>query len=542
MNSSHVSPNEIKKKIKELLRVYQNPEDKEYLLQKEREVDDLERDEKGVAKYEEQEEIRNNLDAVWKQLEEWELIKKQNTTDTIEIEFVNREKEKNRIDPSVSTSFYLIDAPSGYGKTRLLRQVQKELEEKGDKCFYISIFKSNIRLAEELMKEILKQLGITVNDEKINLKNSEHVGRKIADYVLNEPKHVIFLIDDGEFFDSSIGEFFNQFYSKIYDNIFPQKHLYVIFAGRYIHQWSERIEKPRLNPIILTPFNFKHVSDTLQSYKRKKEFSESGENQLEFVALMMHCTGGHPACIANFLKNEYVYPLKIKDEIEYYKTTENIINTILQGIINKCSESLYELLLKLSVFRKYNGVLLQKIIESDTFKINYKNANSLETKLLNTHLLSRIDGEFIQDDIVRRLLCIQLRKKLENQEFSKWCHEANRIYKEYLKRIKISSHLHLIALEALYQEMHYKYYHSEQTIEDRKKLYDKFFQEILYYYLNLLSTKDKNSVFSLREIFQSETDWEFRFILNFFLRKEHYTDVPYQRLLSEVDNFINTKL
>ena len=546
MNSSHVSPDKIKIKIEELLKSYQNPEDEKYLLQERKKVDGLKYDEKDMFEgSKEREEVRNKLDEIWKQLEGWELIKKQNTTDTIEIEFVNRKKERERIVPSLlNSSFYLINAPSGYGKTRLLRQVQKSLTENGDTCFYISILDAKIQLARELIKEILRQLKVNIDDENIDLDNSKSVGQRISDCIVHEPQNVIFLIDNGEFFDASIEEFFNKYYAEIYEVLSQnKKQLYIMFAGRYIHEWgvNKNIEGPILNPINLTPFDFRHVYKTLQFYDKIKGFNEVKYAQLDFAAIMMHYTGGHPGCIVNFLKQEYTHPLKIKDDIdyqEYYKTTERIINAILEEIKIHHGKLLYESFLKISVFRKYNLELLEKIIVSGKFEITYRNAKTLESDLRNTYLLDRKDGEFFQDDIVRRLFCIKRREELKDAKFAEWSLQANQIYKEYLE--KTSSHIDVIALEALYQELHYQYYNSDQTLNARKDLYDRFFDKILKDYLNLLLEKENQNIRNLLSGLQQEEDWEFRFILNFFLRDEHFTDAPYQRLLSKVNEFIKT--
>jgi len=69
------------------------------------------------------------------------------------VPFKNHEVVLNTL-LSQEKRYVLIDAPAGYGKSRLLAEAQKLLEEKGYECLYIDLHEQN---SEDSIREKIRQ-------------------------------------------------------------------------------------------------------------------------------------------------------------------------------------------------------------------------------------------------------------------------------------------------------------------------------------------------------------------------------------------------
>jgi hypothetical protein len=259
------------------------------------------------------------------------------------------------------------------------------------------------------------------------------------------------------------------------------------------------------------------------------------------AAHLMHITGGHPGCMAKIMeRTEFVTPVEECFE-KYEDRDEEIVKAVAQDIRKSIPDPLRNTFDVLSIFRRYNCCLLQKIIDEKL--IEYKgDVKSLEEDLTSTYLVRRKSDGFIQDEIARRLLAIRLYRD-EPDHFNTLCKKAKQIYEQDLQDSQKPTYRpELIALEGLYQELQIVYYQGEQTLAERKHLYKAFFADngILRRYLKILAGKPdvsdiRGNFITLLE--DKDGDWEFQFTVNFFLRDEHYNDNPYEEMLRQVKSF-----
>jgi hypothetical protein len=226
---------------------------------------------------------------------------------------------------------------------------------------------------------------------------------------------------------------------------------------------------------------------------------------------------------------------------DYFETHESEHREIVLSFAYKIRESIPEALRDtfdvLSVFRRYNYRLLNRIIDAGLVS-HRGGANGLEKALTATYLVRRESG-FIQDEIVRRLLTRRLRWD-EPKRFRDLCDDARKIYRQDLKHV--TSRPEFIALEGLYQELRCGYYSCEQTSSARRSLHNDFLavDGILSQYLELLEAKTNapDTIADFKSLFENQdTDWEFRFVVNFFLRDEEYTNQPYDKMVAQIDEF-----
>lgn len=450
-----------------------------------------------------------------------------------EIEFVNRTKEIGEITSFYGSPLLLISAPAGYGKSWLLKAVIKKLKRKKWKC--LSLFlKKGQHTIRAFAENVFKKLHQIPPRDLANM-TPQQSGEAVAQAILQairQPQKVALLIDNAESLNErNINDFLDIFIPALQDEL--QKNggvkLRLICAGRYIASWNKnQAEKTPvgINVMPLTPFDFEAVYETVENYAQKKGIPSSED----FAVYLMSKTGGHPKAMVDLLKEAFGLPFNsIRQNNDHYY--DRFINPVLGEIRDNLSQELVDLFKTLSVFRRYNKKLLSKMIEKKIISYAGK-AGDLQKQLGETYLV-HLQGEFLVDDIVRRLFAIQLRMEVGDETFAQRCLEAKELYNNYLRETNTS--VHIVAIEALYQELQYAYYRGEEI---------GFFGEngILATYLTILLEKPESerNLSALKDVLQDGQDWEFRFTVNFFLRQEHYTDEPYQRLIEEVSNFIKT--
>ena len=450
-----------------------------------------------------------------------------------EIEFVNRTKEIGKITSFYGSPLLLISAPAGYGKSWLLKAVIKKLKRKKWKCLSL-LLKKGQHTIRAFAENVFKKLHQIPPRDLANM-TPQQSGEAVAQAILQairQPQKVALLIDNAESLNErNINDFLDIFIPALQDEL--QKNggvkLRLICAGRYIASWNKnQAEKTPvgINVMPLTPFDFEAVYETVENYAQKKGIPSSED----FAVYLMSKTGGHPKAMVDLLKEVFGLSFNfIRQNNDHYY--DRFINPVLGEIRDNLSQELVDLFKTLSVFRRYNNKLLSKMIEKKIISYAGK-AGDLQKQLGETYLV-HLQGEFLVDDIVRRLFAIQLRMEVGDETFAQRCLEAKELYNNYLRETNTS--VHIVAIEALYQELQYAYYRGEEI---------GFFGEngILATYLTILLEKPESerNLFALKDVLQDGQDWEFRFTVNFFLRQEHYTDGPYQRLIEEVSNFIKT--
>lgn len=464
-----------------------------------------------------------------------------------QIEFVNRLNEIAFITNIYCPPYLLVNAPMGYGKTRLLEAV-KDILQNGWLNIHIGLSRCTLCSFSELTRAILDQTGEPHGQEDVSTpeKAGHTIGRRLLRTLTATHKNVLILLDNTDtecLTEDAMEQFLNQCLpaiQQVLSNKTPPVQLRTIFAGRHITHWKQRSSTIPLELIALTPFDFPAVHQTVENFEAKNHLNMSSEYKRDFAAYLMDFTGGHPGCMVNILRQDYGSPIDLirSKKDEYYAT---IVEPVIEEIQRHIPSHLQKVFETLSVFRMYNYPLLQKIINEETIPYDGNTAN-LEGELRATYLVDRRFG-FIQDDIVRRLFAIKVRKEKSKEAFIDLCGKAKQIFEKYLK--ETTYHPHSVALEGLYQELQLGYYQSDQTPEARQVLREKFFVKngILQKYLDILKNKsDAHDILAnFMKVVQEGRDWELQFALNFFLREDQYNNEPYEDMLKEVKIFLEKR-
>ncbi len=458
------------------------------------------------------------------------------------IRFINREIErKEACDQLFAPPYIIFEAPAGYGKTELLKVIQRQQFKDNWACIYVELPEEQLISAFTLAEFIAQDADF--HDPFPKHLNLDAIGFILGGYLyqlLNLQKKkisgLVLLIDSIERLpETEIDRFVNQFLPALQTTL-QNVSIRIRFAGRNVGSlWVRHSTKFPLKIVPLSPFRFKFVQETV-----KRQLPNIQDHDT-FAAHLMHITGGHPGCMAEIIEGA-----KVNDQNAdtYFQERENEHRKIILKYANKTREAIPENLLNtfdiLSVFRRYNLRLLQKMIEEEIIEYSREFLN-LERELTATYLVKRRNG-FIQDDIVRRLLALRLRWE-EPDKFLDLCSKAKNIYYQDLESPYSREEQH-IAIESIFGELMAEFYQTDQSIDQRKLLKESFFSSsgILHKYLASLNSKRfsleiKQNLVKLLEDENGEEDWEFRFIVNFFMRADQYNNEPFDELLKQVKAF-----
>jgi hypothetical protein len=462
------------------------------------------------------------------------------------IPFINREDEI-RVLLDSHVPYYLVDAPAGYGKTALLKRLKSHFEERGWLCAYAAV-KEHSTLVE-VVTSLADDLGAT-NFLNRALLPVQRLGialvRCWGARVLNITG-VILLID----FDKKPAP---ALFKEIVEKLIPvtQDNLKilnffrdgvkfrVILTGRHLVGRKEvRTDKLRLQPVLLKPFDYVVIRESARQYLT----NHADDTVSQIAAHLIYLTGGHPGCVARALEMYRDSGLSPDLFVEFYSQDicKNIVAPAINAIIKGFPESFPDfrsvVFERFGVLRYADHVILDYIAQDELS--NIEGGYALEAKLLATYLFKR-SGRLIHSDAIRRLLVIQLRQESPHK-FQKLCHWAQSMCENRLYDPRVQAP-EKWAVEYLFQALQ-QYAAHIQDKKQREVARSTFFGEHLPKSLHLLTqARNLPSQVLQEEInfltYAMQSDWEFQFVVNYYLRDTRYTNIPYRQLKAQIDRFL----
>ncbi|NEU80558.1 hypothetical protein [Nostoc sp. UIC 10630] len=478
--------------------------------------------------------------------------------DPDKIPFTNRDAAITEITANNSPTYRLITAPKGYGKTAFLKQIQKRFQELQWCCAYASM--SGDQNIEDLEKELAISLNLQI-EEGNELPWGEHLGlllhRNWAKWQSQGQKGIVLLIDlDGnapqkqrlnEIFDQlkELGWRIEKCLKELQFFKDNSKSLRVVIAARCLTDLpSDRIF-PKL---ILSPFNWEVIQDTATKYLKPIEMTS--ESLALLAGHLLYLTGGHPGGIAEALKayrgGGYTVNLFLKSYgSKLWERTLKHCRDQIKESLTKENNHLYESIEKLSIFPILNGnwILKEAVkrfqlpFSDDSFKLN--------AELTKTSIFTR-DKTIIKDGMTRRLLVIGLLRESSPDSFQKLCSEAAQICWEYVHELKSKNDSAVAgtwSMQYFFQSLqqHAGFINcGVDSLAYRQELRRSFFDETVEETIGIFRNTDQEQTHEFLSTLKSEVehDWEFQFLVNYYLHNEEYNDTPYRYLIHKLDEAI----
>ncbi|MBD2524545.1 hypothetical protein [Nostoc sp. FACHB-133] len=478
--------------------------------------------------------------------------------DPDKIPFTNRDAAITEITANNSPTYRLITAPKGYGKTAFLKQIQKRFQELQWCCAYASM--SGDQNIEDLEKELAISLNLQI-EEGNELPWGERLGlllhRNWARWQSQGQKGIVLLIDlDGnapqkqrlnEIFDQlkELGWRIEKCLKELQFFKDNSKSLRVVIAARCLTDLpSDRIF-PKL---ILSPFNWEVIQDTATKYLKPIEMTS--ESLALLAGHLLYLTGGHPGGIAEALKayrgGGYTVNLFLKSYgSKLWERTLKHCRDQIKESLTKENNHLYESIEKLSIFPILNGnwILKEAVrrfqlpFSDDSFKLN--------AELTKTSIFTR-DKTIIKDGMTRRLLVIGLLRESSPDSFQKLCSEAAQICWEYVHELKSKNDSAVAGtwsmqyfFQSLQQHAGFINYGTD-SLTYRKELRKTFFDDTVEETIGIFRNTDREQTHEFLSTLKSEVehDWEFQFLVNYYLHNDEYNDTPYRYLIHKLDEAI----
>ncbi|MBE8965556.1 hypothetical protein IQ277_04645 [Nostocales cyanobacterium LEGE 12452] len=507
-----------------------------------------------------QRQVNDKFDEMYKIESELNQLNQQSLVqvESDNIPFTNRDAAINEITAINSPPYRLVTAPEGYGKTEFLKQILGQFQELQWCCAYAPI--SGYETIENLENRLANSLQLTL-PEGHDLNWGERLGsllhRNWAKWQSQGKKGIVLLIDlDGCAPQKQrLNELFNDFKEFAWriekclkelqffkDN---SRRLRVVIAARCLIDLPLDRTFPKL---ILSPFNWEVIQDTATKYLKPIEMTS--ESLALLAGHLLYLTGGHPGGIAEALKvyrdgcytvswllNSYGNQLweknlkKCRDQIKESLTKEN--------------NHLYESIEKLSIFPILNGTWILKEavrrfnlpFSDDSFKLN--------AELTKTSIFTR-DKTIIKDGMTRRLLVIGLLRETSPDNFQELCSEAAQICWEYIHELKSKNNSAVAgtwSMQYFFQSLqkHAGFINfGPNSLAYRQELRNDFFDKTVEETLGIFRNTDREQfhefIYTLKS--EVENDWEFQFVVNYYLHNDEYNDAPYRYLIQKLDEAI----
>ncbi|MEH2262825.1 hypothetical protein [Nostoc sp.] len=488
--------------------------------------------------------------------------------DPDKIPFTNRDAAISEITGNNFPTYCLITAPKGYGKTELLKQIQKRFQELQWCCAYASM--SGDQSIEDLEKELASSLNLKIKEGN-ELPWGEHLGSLLhgnwrkwqsQEQTDNEGKKgIVLLIDlDGnaphkqrlnEIFDQlkQLGARIEKCLKGLQFFKDNSKSFRVVITTRCLTDLPIDLIFPKR---ILSPFDWEVIQDTATKYL--KPIDMTSESLALLAGHLLYLTGGHPGSIAEALKvyrnegytvNWFLtsYGSKI-----WERNLKNCRDQIKESLTKENSH-LYECIEKLSIFPRINGHwLLKQAIQK--FQLPFSDDSyKLNVELTKTSIFSRDQMGSIKDGMTRRLLVIGLLRESSPENFKELCSKAADICRDYIDELKSKNNPSDAGLAGTWSMQYFFQIlqqhagfinHGADSLTYRQDLRKTFFDKTVEETLGIFRNTDKEQFHEFICTLKSEVehDWEFKFLVNYYLHNDEYNDKPYRDLIQKLDEAI----
>ncbi len=350
--------------------------------------------------------------------------------------FLNRDREREDIYKLVASqnSLIVIDAPAGYGKTYLMKEIQRKYEEEENnwKCVFIEFsmeFKS--KGIDEIRNEIVRQL--TDGKDKIEEKDSIAADLSMKKIMVKCGKKIIFLFDGVEGTHETLTDWLREFVSKCKTAVTPFS-FFAVFSGRYVtigkngRRWNNFAKVPlsAFTQDVVTMFIKKAAESNVDNHGLP-----AGVGNEKYAGLAKRITdlsAGHPKIIHNLVMAFCdSHGMLLFDSSEEKYLFEKYIKAEINEIVDILDDETQAVFEVLSIFRKFSLTTITALQERR--EIAKSNSMALLGKL--GFIADQSEYGFFSNSIVRRLLLKKMRI-LEKDRYCRLNRMAQDIYQTWI--------------------------------------------------------------------------------------------------------------
>lgn len=378
-------------------------------------------------------EIRDSLDDLGRRMEGLD-----ERTSERGVGFTNRQYElDHQILNPFSKPFIIINAPASYGKTYLLRAVERRLK------------------AEERKKWICHQVDCHRLREKMGIM-AEIAGRIVGDInellpliddAMDGANGLILLFDSIEHLDDETSYWLKASLIPAIDQAPFKRNRKVraIFAGRYVGTWEDDFNLPHFT-LSLSPFSKQVVQEFVQGVGERLGVPYSSEELEAFAEELLDITGGYPKAIVDIVEylgdeqrfiiildrriSDYYFQLGKKRDL-YSRFVLGEIPGILQGV-DPVLQRAFE---AVSVFRAFNADTLDALIEGGHIQ-EWSDGWELFEAMQGTRLIGGKAGyPLAYDKILQRVLAAKMRFE-DPRRYGKLQRSAVALYDQWIQGLK----------------------------------------------------------------------------------------------------------
>jgi len=364
-----------------------------------------------------------------------------------EIGFENRLKEINLAQNPEDWHGILFSAPTGYGKTTLLREIEKIYKEKPPEHLWKVVW---IDLQDRQdVSSIWSYIAKNVTGTNIAGKDEREIWTALRTELANREKYI--LLFDNAGMDKDIDEKLKTGISKLFEINNIDTH--AVFAGINLSQadWGEHYIHCALDP-----FDWLIIQRML----RKKAYGDSYASKVDYQKLAINIyqlSGGHPQAIVgllDWLKNKR-WTIDLADDSDY-KTAFNDVNVlkILNDLLRSYnfSDVIDKRIRSLCVFRGINLDLLDELQQSGILGLGVNRLKVWSELNKAGYLTPRAGDIFYRDSIVRGLMLSEMKVN----DFDGWKNlhiTARSVYQSMLKKTPQTSLQLIYLVESIYHSL-----------------------------------------------------------------------------------------
>jgi len=472
------------------------------------------------------------------------------------IHFINRLDEIKMITYSSAPAYYLLDGPEGFGKSVLMRELNRIFQKNNWVCVYVTVNEGDS--LDNLISAIRTNLGVnSQSPSTASLAPSLRLASAMRSHWINEVNEkkgrtadkegMVLLVDlDKRPSQQVVEGLLKELIPAIAEGlreleIFKnrQNRFRVVMAGRRLASISQQIHKQFIPvPRQLAPFDYDVIRISVSDKLAKRTiFDENVINKL--AAKLLFLTGGHPGAMAQVLE---MYDIENIEVDAFFKNYEEIIwRDITRPIIEKIRDEIFKasanlrgLIDEICVYRSLDSYIFRHIIKKS--KAKGIDEVKLANELTQNFILTFKDRAY-RDDITRRLLAIWQWHNSRDMFFES-CAEAENLCKLRLEDASANSKSERWAIESLFQALQQKASTVESS-QHRDNIRDVFINDTLPQVLRSL-VKDRDPNDEHNALVQAmDEDWEFQFTVNYYLREDEYTTHPYEKIKESINSFFN---